>query len=132
MIILDTHILVWWASGERERLAPEALAAIDAELEGGRIVVSSISAWEIAMLVERGRLALAMDVEEWLAVLGRVDAVEFMPVDNELAVHSVNLPGDFHKDPADRLIVATARKLGVALVSADAAIQAYPHVRTVG
>ncbi|MFT4179387.1 MAG: type II toxin-antitoxin system VapC family toxin [Thermomonas sp.] len=131
MIVLDTHTLLWWASGATDQLSPVALEVIEAELDGGRIVVSSISAWEIAMLVARGRVALSIDTEEWLTLAGHIEAVAFMPVDNEIAVKSIELPGDFHKDPADRFIVATARKLGAPLVTADEKIRAYPHVRTV-
>ena len=83
------------------------------------------------MLVNRGRLDLTMDIEEWLTVVGRIEAVRFVPVDNEIGVKSVELPGDFHKDPADRLIVATARKLAAPLVTADDKIRAYPHVQTI-
>ena len=130
MIVLDTHTLVWWVNGEAEALSARARTAIEAELEGGRILVSSISAWELAMLVARGRLALSMDVSEWLAVIGQIDSVNFVPVDNELAVRSAQLPGEFHKDPADRLIVATARRHAAPVITADAKIRDYPHVRS--
>ena len=83
------------------------------------------------MLVNRGRLDLTMDIEEWLTVVGQIEAVRFVPVDNEIGLKSVELPGDFHKDPADRLIVATARKLAAPLVTADDKIRAYPHVQTI-
>ena len=83
------------------------------------------------MLVARGRVALSIDTGEWLSLVAQVEAVEFMPVDNDLAVKSVELPGEFHTDPADRLIVATARKLGAPLVTADEKILAYPHVRCI-
>ena len=131
MIVLDTHAMLWWASGTSDRLSPKARAAIEAELDGGQIMLSSISAWELAMLVARGRVALSIDTGEWLSLVAQVEAVEFMPVDNDLAVKSVELPGEFHKDPADRLIVATARKLGAPLVTADEKILAYPHVRCI-
>ena len=131
MIVLDTHALIWWASGNKEELSVAALQAIESELEGGQIFVSSISAWELAMLVAKGRLALSMDVAEWLSHVGSIDAVSFIPVDNELAVKSTELPGEFHKDPADRLIVATARKFAAPLVTADEKIRAYQHVRTI-
>ena len=131
MIVLDTHALVWWADGNEAALSPTARQAIEAELDGGEILVSSISAWELAMLVAAGRLVLSMDVGDWLATVGQLDAVTFVPVDNELAVKSVQLPGDFHKDPADRLIVATARKFAAPLVTADARIRGYAHVRSV-
>lgn len=131
MIVLDTHALLWWASGEHGQLSRAALQAIEAELDGGCIAISSISAWELAMLVARGRVALSFDSSEWLALTAQIEAVRFVPVDNEIAVKSVELPGEFHKDPADRIIVATARKLGAPLVTADEKILAYPHLRTI-
>jgi PIN domain nuclease of toxin-antitoxin system len=131
MIVLDTHAVLWWASGERAQLSAAATSAIDAEMDGGQILVSSMSAWELAMLVERGRVALSMDIESWLDTLSRIDAVQMVPVDSEIAVKSVQLPGDFHKDLADRIIVATARKFAAPLVSADEKIRAYPHVRAI-
>src|SRR5690349_12406165 len=97
----------------------------------GQILVSSISAWELAMLVARGRIDLSMDISQWLAVAGEIEALKFVPVDNDIAIKSVELPGEFHKDPADRIIVATARKFAAALVTADEKIRAYPHVRTI-
>ena len=131
MIVLDTHALLWWASGDKVQLSAAAAHAIDEELAGGQIMVSSISAWELAMLVDRGRVALSMDIEEWLSVVSRIEAVNFVPVDNEIGVKSVALPGAFHKDPADRIIVATARKLAAPLVTVDEEIRRYPHVRTI-
>lgn len=131
LIVLDTHVLIWWASGQAAELSRKGRAAIDHEAAGGEILVSSISAWEIAMLVERGRLQLSMDVEQWLRVIGEIEAVRFVPVSNRIAVKSVALPGDFHQDPADRLIVATARDLAATLITADEKIRQYPHVATI-
>lgn len=131
MIVPNTLALQWCANGERAQLSAAAASAIDAELDGGQILVSSMSAWELAMLVERGRVALSMDVASWLDTLSRIDAVQMVPVDSEIAVKSVQLPGDFHKDPADRIIVATARKFAAPLVSADEKIRSYPHVRAI-
>ena len=130
MIVLDTHTLVWWVNAD-EALSEKAKAVIDRELEGGQIIVSAITAWEIAMLVEREKLVLTMDVGSWLATVAEIEAVRFWPVDVETAVKSVKLPGEFHKDPADRMIVATARRLAVPLVTKDEKIRAYPHVKTV-
>lgn len=131
MIVLDTHALIWWASGDTEHLSAAALQAIEHELDGGKIVVSSISAWELSMLVIKGRVALSMDVAEWLSCVGDIEAVNFVQVDNEIAVKSTELPGEFHKDPADRLIIATARKLAAPLVTADEKIRNYQHVRSI-
>lgn len=131
MIVLDTHVLLWWASGDQAALSAAAKRAIDAELDGGRIAISSISAWEIAMLVARDRVALSIDTDQWLDLVGQIESVRFVPVGNDIAVRSVELPGEFHKDPADRIIVATARSLGAPLVTADEKIRAYPHLRTI-
>ncbi len=131
MIVLDTHAVLWWASGQHSSLSPAALRSIEAELDGGRIAISSISAWEIAMLVARDRVALAVDTDQWLELVGQIEAVRFVPVDNDISVRSVELPGEFHKDPADRIIVATARSLGAPLVTADEKIRAYTHLRTI-
>lgn len=130
MIVLDTHTLIWWVSGDAS-LSKKAKAAINKELAGGDIIISCISAWEIAMLVECERLTLSMDVGSWLATVAEIEAVRFMPVDVEISLKSVGLPGDFHKDPADRMIVATARSLAVPLVTKDEKILAYPHVKTI-
>lgn len=130
MIVLDTHALVWWVTGDAT-LSKKAKSAIERELAGGEILVSSISAWEIAMLVERERLVLSMDVGSWLAAVADIEALRFVPVDPEIAVKSVELPGEFHKDPADRMIVATARKFSVSLVTKDENIRAYAHVKTI-
>lgn len=131
MIVLDTHVLVWWVTGLTSELSRKARVAIDKEAAGCEILVSSISAWEIAMLVERGRLQLTMDVEQWLDIVIEIDAVRFVPVNNRITVKSVALPGEFHKDPADRLIVATARDAAATLVTADEKIRQYAHVATI-
>jgi PIN domain nuclease of toxin-antitoxin system len=130
VIVLDTHTLVWWVTGDAT-LSKKARKVIEREQSGGSIIVSAISAWEMAMLVAHGRLVLSMDVSNWLATVAAIDAVRFYPVDEEIAAKSVELPGPFHKDPADRMIVATARKLAVPLLTKDEKILSYPHVKTI-
>ncbi len=130
MIVLDTHALVWWVTAD-PTLSKKAKTAIERELAGGQIIVSAISAWEIAMLAEQEKLVLSMDVSNWLATVSEIEAVRFLPVDVEISTKSVRLPGDFHKDPADRMIVATARKLAAPLVTKDEKIRAYVHVKTI-
>ena len=131
MIVIDTHVLVWWVS-ESGALSTAAKRAIkNATKSGSEVLISSISAWEIAMLVEKGRLVLSMDVERWLDEVAQIDGVRFVPVDNEIGIKSAVLPGTFHKDLADRMIVATARKLAVPLVTADEKIIRYEHVKTI-
>ncbi len=134
MILLDTHVLVWWASGDVQRLSPQALAAIEAEIERAAqpgqspgLLVSAISCWEVAMLVQRGRLALSLEVERWLALVASIPAVRLLPLEPAVAVAATRLPEPFHADPADRFLVAQARELAVPLLSADRKILDYPH-----
>jgi len=130
MIVLDTHVLIWWAAGDPQ-LSRTARDAIEAEAQDGEILVSAISAWEVVMLAKAGRLALTMEAEVWLDTIAQVRAIRFVPVDVGISILSVQLPGEFHKDPADRIIVATARRHSAPLISADMKIRGYPHVQTI-
>ncbi|WP_260295909.1 type II toxin-antitoxin system VapC family toxin [Sedimenticola hydrogenitrophicus] len=131
MIVLDTHTLIWWVNGD-DQLTQKARKAIENELAGdGQVMVSVISAWEIAMLASKGRLALTMDIDDWLETVASIEGVSFASIDTQVAVQSVRLPGEFHPDPADRLIVALARHHSVPLVTADTKIREYRHVKTI-
>ena len=131
MIVLDTHALVWWVSDSR-RLGARARRAIDAAVRAKEpIGVSCISAWEIAMLVKADRLRLAIPVDDWLAQVELLPFFEFFPVDNRISLRAVTLDGLTHKDPADRIIVATALGVGAALVTADERLQAYRPLKTI-
>lgn len=132
MIVLDTHTLVWWVNGDGQ-LSPKARRAVAAELSSneGAVLISSISAWEIVMLLKADRLTLTMGVDDWLETVASIEGVRFVPVNNEVSVESTRLPGDFHKDPADRMIVALARRLNAPLVTADTKIHDYKHVRSI-
>ncbi len=83
------------------------------------------------MLVAKNRLALTMDINVWLGTVAEIQAVRFVPVDNETAVQSVQLPGEFHPDPADRIITALARHHSIPVVTGDTKIRDYRHVKTV-
>lgn len=137
MILLDTHVLIWWANGDRQRLSAAALEAIDQEIESARLpggtpglLVSAISGWEVAMLVNRGRLALSLDVERWLTLLAGHPAVRMVALEPAVAVEATRLPEPFHADPADRFLVAQARALAIPLLSADSKIRSYAHVNS--
>lgn len=130
MIVLDTHAWVWWLADPR-RLGNAARKAID-EAEGpGSIAVSSISVWELALLVSRGRIELQQSLASWLGRAEEIERLRFVPVGNAIAVDAVTLPGDLHADPADRIIAATARHLAAPLVTIDERLRAYAHVRTI-
>lgn len=83
------------------------------------------------MLVSKGRLELTIPVEDWIAKAERLPFLKFVPVDNTIAVRSVNLPGSLHSDPADRIIAATASQLCVPLVTKDERLRGYPLIKTV-
>src|SRR5271170_6900503 len=102
--MLDTHVLMWWVNGDSDRITDDATAAIAAASQSGEIVISSISAWEIAMLVSRGRLSLSMDVTAWLSALQQTETIRFVPIDNEIGVKSVELPGDRHGGREDKIL----------------------------
>jgi PIN domain nuclease of toxin-antitoxin system len=130
MIVLDTHILLWWIEGTG--LSKHARAAIEQEMENeGEIVISAISAWETMLLVKKGRLRMAMDIAGWFDKVRRINCVRFVPLDHKIAMAAADLPGEFHNDPADRMIVATARSLSAPLVTKDERIQNYEHVKTI-
>jgi len=131
MIVLDTHVLYWWLSERFDELTPPAREAINREEEAGEILVSSISAWEIALLLQKRRLRLSVDLHVWLEAAAEINGLRFVPVDNAIAVESSILPGDLHGDPADRIVTATARHFDAALVTKDRRLLSYPHVRTI-
>jgi PIN domain nuclease of toxin-antitoxin system len=133
VIVLDTHALIWWVDNP-DRLSQTARHAIDSEFDAGdaaRILISAITAWEIAMLINKGRLSLSMDLEVWLDLVADIDGLRFIPMDREIAVAATRLPGEFHKDPADRIIVSTARKYSAPVVTGDEKILKYTHVKAV-
>lgn len=131
MIVLDTHALIWWVNGE-SKLSQPAKKAISKELKNdGELLISSITTWEISMLVNKGRLSLSMDLADWVATTAAIEGVRYIPVDNDVAMHSVDMPGEFHPDPADRMITALARQFNVPLVTADQRIRQYKFVKTI-
>lgn len=129
MIVLDTHAWVWWASSP-ERLSPAARQRIDGAISEGQVLVSSISSWEVSLLVRKKRLELTLDIEDWIARSEALPFLRFVPMDNRIAVLSNQLPGEIHEDPADRIIVATTLVLGATLVTRDQKLRDYPHVDT--
>lgn len=124
MIVLDTHVLVW-ALADSPRLGVRTKARIDDERRRDRVGVSAITPWEIALLVAKGRLQLAMDVRAWIDRALSTPGVDLCPLEPTIALDSVELPGDLHSDPADRFLIATARHWSAALVTADEKILHY-------
>lgn len=125
MILLDTHIFVFWIN-ESEQLRPATRLLIEGESDS--IMISSITLWEVAKLVQLGRLQLSMPATEWLDQALAYPKVQVVPLSPAIAIESTVLPQPFHKDPADEIIVATARMLGCPIVTYDGKILAYPFV----
>ena len=130
MIVLDTHAWIWFTSNP-EALSQKAQIVVDAAVKEKNLLISSISAWETALLVKKGRLKLTMDVTDWIAKSENLPFIQFIPVTNSIAVKSVNLPPPLHPDPADRIIIATALSTGAPIVTKDKKILDYSHVKTI-
>ena len=126
-LLLDTHVWIWTQE------QPERLGARTKRLLTGvehENAVSPISTLEISRLVAVGDVRLSMPLLEWIAQSMAALAAQTVPVSHEIAIEAYALPGTFHRDPADRLLIAAARRTGLILVSADDRILAYPHLRT--
>ena len=130
MIVLDTHAWIWFTS-KPDVLSRKAKSAVDEAVKEKNVFVSSISAWEVALLVKNNRLQLSMDVTDWIAKSENLPFFQFIPVSNSIAVKAVNLPPPLHPDPADRIIIATALSTGVAIVTKDKKISDYALVKTI-
>lgn len=128
MILLDTHIWVWWVS-QPDRLQPRHRELLDHGADRAFGVSIIISCWEVAKLVEFGRLKLDRSVGLWIASALVEPGVLLLHLSPQIAVESTQLPQPFHRDPADQLLVATARVFQCPLMTEDSKIAAYPHVR---
>lgn len=124
MIVLDTHVLIWVVSDD-DRLGANARTRIEETAQSDFVVISAITPWEITMLVEKGRLQLGQDVRVWIEKSLALPGIYLAPIEPAIAIDSVRLPGDFHADPADRFIIATARYYNAPLMTADSAILSY-------
>ena len=130
MIILDTQAWLWWTH-DLSRLSKKAIKLIKKAERTDGIRVSVISVWEIALKSNIGKLILPLQINEWVHQASSYPnlTVELLSVQD--AIESTKLPGDFHKDPADKIIVAMARRHKATLVTSDKLILAYKHVETI-
>ena len=127
-ILLDTH--AWfWAVSEPERLSNKAIKTIT-KAEPGDRGIAAISIWEFVMMVTRGKVQISITLDQWFERAISGTSITVFPLSPQVAIESCSLPGEFHKDPADRLIAATARVHGLTLVTKDAKIIEYEHVTT--
>jgi PIN domain nuclease of toxin-antitoxin system len=120
-LLLDTHVLLWLIDGN-PLLGRQALQAVDQASLLGSVLVSAITPWEIGMLTSKKRITLHREALEWVCTALSRPGVLLAPLGPEIAVGSNNLPFEMHSDPADRILVATARHLGATLITADRAL----------
>jgi PIN domain nuclease of toxin-antitoxin system len=116
--LLDTHAWVWWIDGD-PRLTRSAKDFLDGLPVDSRPYLADISLWEVAMLVERGRLTFRVPLADWLEAAAHPRSVRLIPIAPAIAAEIAALPKTFHRDPADRVIVATCRTMGLPLVTRD-------------
>lgn len=127
--LLDTHAWVWWVTEDR-RLSRRAKAAIAAALADEDLWLSFMSVWEIAKKVEKARLVLDRPLDQWLDDALAPEGLGMWELTRPVLVESCQLPQPFHGDPADQMIVATARRHDAVLITKDEKIARYAHVRT--
>ena len=127
--MLDTHIWVWWFNDD-PALPRTHKDFISANQHDG-LGVSVFSCWEVAMLSAKGRIQFSVPVATWIFDALSPREVRLLELTPSIAVESALLPGSPHSDPADRIIIATARAAGCPLVTLDEKIRQYPHVKTV-
>ncbi|MEZ5317936.1 MAG: type II toxin-antitoxin system VapC family toxin [Vicinamibacterales bacterium] len=128
-ILLDTHAWVWWVTEDR-RLSRSALRLITREQGRDGLLLSAISIWEVAKRVEKRQLILDRPVDAWIDAALHRPGLHLVELARPILVESCRLPQPFHGDPADQLIVATARDREATIVTKDQRIDSYPHVRS--
>lgn len=129
MIMLDTHTWIWFVT-DSASLSKKARERIQEVIGQKKMIVSSISVWEACLLHKAGRLKFSIPFPLWLKKNENLPFLTFVPVNNDIAVQSVLLPGEFHKDPADRMIVSTAIITESVLITKDTKIRSYSHVQS--
>jgi PIN domain nuclease of toxin-antitoxin system len=127
-ILLDTHVLIWWRLDSRWLSRNQARRLEDLESRQKPMAISAITLWEIATLSARGRIEIAQPLDAWLEELEGHPLIDVLPLTGRIAAESVRLGPDFHNDPADQIIVATARIHGLSLMTADERIRGWGKV----
>ena len=123
-ILLDTHTWIWLFSGSQE-LSQSTINTINEWGKQGKVFISAISVWELSMLVAKNRIALSKPIQQWVTESFNQPGVNLALLSAKIAIESSFLPGNFHGDPADRIIVATARIEDLILLTRDRKILSY-------
>ena len=130
-LLLDTHVLIWWLN-DRGRLSPAQRQVLAAADRGSPVLVADVSLWEVATLHRLGRIQLSLPLREWLEKAVAPPLVRRQDIPPAVAAELASLPDSFHRDPADRILVATARVLGATLLTQDQRILTSGLVDTLG
>ena len=128
MILLDTHVW-WYALNEPKKLSNKAYKIIK-ENSPDKRAIASISMWEFSMMVKTGKVEINIPTDQWLDQAVNSTGIEVYELNTKIAAESCNLPGEFHQDPADRIITATARINNITVITKDKKIIGYPYVKT--
>jgi len=129
-LLLDTHAWIWWTTGS-SKLSSRGKAAVRKAAAAGDLFLSAISVWEVAKLVEKGRLRFNLDAESWVGKALEMPGLTLVPLTPAISCRACALPPPFHDDPADQVIVATARAEGATILTVDARIRRYPYCQTI-
>jgi PIN domain nuclease of toxin-antitoxin system len=124
-LLLDTHYWIWLQAGTLQAFTKLAREAIDRATEAGSLMISVISLWELGMLEAKGRVRLRLPCTEWVDRALGAPGLTLAPLTAQIAIESTRLPGSFHGDPADRIIIATARMMDARLLTRDRKIAEY-------
>ena len=124
-LLLDTHIWVWLLEGREDGWAPRTRELLERGAHTGKLFVSDISFWEVAVKAAKAQLELSTPVATWFTRAQTAPGIQYLPVDRATLVHSTQLGAPMHEDPADRMLVATAQLGSVSLVTVDEKILAY-------
>lgn len=125
LVLLDTHIWIWYVTGDTRANSHDFLKLMSEKISAVSVRVSIISVWEIGILTWKNRLTLAYSPLEWVHKALALPGTLVEPISPEIAIDSSYLVGDFHGDPADRILIATAKNLDAALISEDKNILSY-------
>ncbi len=125
--LLDTHAWLWFLDSP-EMIPPRTLALLK-DMRNAPLAVSAITPWEVSKKHSLGKLSLSQPLAEWMRTATSEVGINVLPLSPEIAVEANQLPGTFHNDPADQIIVATARVHRLQLVTKDRLLRNYPHVR---
>ena len=123
--MLDTHVWVWLLNGDEVLKGSKCLPVIERAVEHSQIRISAISVWEIGMLESKGRIRFPVSCIDWVQRALAAPGISLVPLTPDIAVESSRLPGNFHGDPADRILIATARKLKAVVITRDKQILQY-------